>query len=797
MTFVHFGLLSLAGLAAIPILLHLLTLHRLKTVELSTFRFLFDSYIQQRRQIKFLEAILAILRTLFVLFMVLAVARPVAKKWSALFGGASQGEVIMIVDCSASMNARAAGKSSIDRARTTALAVAERMSADNRLTLVRLTSRAEIVFSRFSADTEGIRDKIAGLLASPSRANLYAALGELFGLAAYRQPGQTIYLFTDCQSSAWREVKDQGLAGILPPESKLVVVNVGSAAPLANRAVVGDAPQESRVVVGLPVMLRPKVVNHSKTESAEATIGVTLDEKEAGRVTVGLKPGESVAREVVFIPREPGTLRGRFEIAADSFPDDDAFLFTLNVVPAVKVVVVNGVVSKDPLESESIFVRTAMQTQPEPTGGSDAKRTSGGTADLAPSPDFVRSLDVREIAEPELNAAVLLDASVVVLANTGALNAQHFAWLRDFVANGGGLIIFPGDKVNPDVYSKQFLGSPAAQANQARQPPSRRPASKTGSVASPQDPLVDAILAPPLGDLERIDQFEKLANIDFPHPIFSVFDDPKAKYLTTARFFRRFKLQLGEDRANTWPLAYFTSGDPAIVESRLGQGAVLLAAFPANSKWSNLPLKPEFVPLVLRMVSYVMRRAEIEAPSVVPAGSSAEIVLANSWAPATAKVTDPARRSAGLNFNRAEGRLAAAFPNTSDKGYYAVEISGGATEQPRHGSVAFAVNLSPDESNFAMISEDNLHDWLPDTDVKLVDASAEAQQLEGKLGDEREIWRPLIVLMFLVIAVEFLLSTLGGARDETQQTVADRIRNLSPGRWVGAMTGSNETATQQ
>ena len=42
-------------------LLHLLTLHRLRTVELSTYRFLFDSYVQQRRRMKFLEALLALL----------------------------------------------------------------------------------------------------------------------------------------------------------------------------------------------------------------------------------------------------------------------------------------------------------------------------------------------------------------------------------------------------------------------------------------------------------------------------------------------------------------------------------------------------------------------------------------------------------------------------------------------------------------------------------------------------------------------------------------------------------------
>ena len=60
---------------------------------------------------KFLEALLAMLRTLFLLFLVLVVCRPVVKHWSALFQSGSGGEVVMLVDCSASMNAQHAGGS--------------------------------------------------------------------------------------------------------------------------------------------------------------------------------------------------------------------------------------------------------------------------------------------------------------------------------------------------------------------------------------------------------------------------------------------------------------------------------------------------------------------------------------------------------------------------------------------------------------------------------------------------------------------------------------------------------------
>src|SRR5438105_7317654 len=121
MTFLHPALLYLLPLAAIPILLHLLTLHRLKTVELSTFRFLFDSYVQQRRRMRFLEALLAMLRTLFLLLLIVVVSRPLVRHWSELFHVGSSGrEVILVMDCSASMAAQTAGQSAFERAKSAA-----------------------------------------------------------------------------------------------------------------------------------------------------------------------------------------------------------------------------------------------------------------------------------------------------------------------------------------------------------------------------------------------------------------------------------------------------------------------------------------------------------------------------------------------------------------------------------------------------------------------------------------------------------------------------------------------------
>src|SRR5262249_44895725 len=162
-----------------------------------------------------------------------------------------------------------------------------------------------------------------------SRGNLYAAMLSVFGPESKPRTRPLVYLFTDCQKSGWKEVSAQGLGSTLPAELPVVVVNVGSTAPAGpNLAVAGNPPRRDGAVVGLPVERFPRVVNHSKTEEAEATLSVLIDDKEIARTTVKLKPGESVTRKVIYEPAEDGVKKGRFEVSlggkgSDPFPADD------------------------------------------------------------------------------------------------------------------------------------------------------------------------------------------------------------------------------------------------------------------------------------------------------------------------------------------------------------------------------------------------------------------------------------------------------------------------------------------
>jgi len=809
--FTNSALLWFLPLALIPVLLHLLTLHRLKTVELSTFRFLFDSYVQQRRRMKFLEWLIALLRTLFLLFLVFAISRMrTPDHWKSLFGGgAGSRDVVLMFDTSASMGAATDGQTALERSQKAARRVLEQLKPGDHVTMIRVGERPEQLLRRFQASTDEIRNEIDNLDTTPSRGNLYAAFSQLFSgdsaeLSKLKEP--VIYLFTDLQQSGWEEFRGGASAVKVPPRTEVRLVNVGSGRALDNLAVVGRAPAPARVIVGLPVTLRPRIRNYSPSKNSSSGFAVTtsINGQQVDRQTKSVAAGKTDELEVVHVPIEAGMLKGQFEIPGDPFLDDNIFRFTLDVRPQVGVLLVNGNPNPIPLEDSALYIKTALTATDalQDPGEVDAS-AEGGEGDpaaeaLAPSREFVRSLDVREIPQAELNAEALEKAMVVILADCGALDAARFILLRNFVNTGGGLIVLPGEKVNPEVYTKQFFPNP----NDAKAP------------------MLAASLAAAVGDPAKTETFSKFANVDFSSEILSVFTGGETPYLTRVQVYRHFPLTLPEERGSSWPLIAFAGSDaPALIEGSYGDGHIVLSAFPFHSKWTNLPMRPEFVPLVLRMVSHVMKQPELSGPSVVAAGGTAEFFAEESgWDPVSAKVTGPGGQVSPLQqFQRSRARLVGAFERTVHQGFYEVEVSGGSTQRPKEGRLAFAVNLAPGESDFNTLGGNlqrtddpveaakrmervaahtvaMLEGLEPGTTLQVIDATAEAQQQFGEPGTQNEVWRWLIFVMFLVIAAEFLLSTLSGqVAGEEDDTALERIKQLSPGSWVGRMTGADVT----
>jgi hypothetical protein len=734
MSFVHFGLLlAFLPLAITPIVLHLLTLHRLRTIELSTYRFLFESHVRQRRRMQFEDILLAILRTLFMLFMVCALSRPIASRWGALFGGTKSGrDVVLLIDASASMNMTTDGVTAMQRAKQAASAVVEHLPKEDRVTILRIAANPREICSRFSADADAIQKNIDDIQAGPSRANWLAAISSLFEGNADRLANPRLYLISDMQATGWRELVGNTGEQVVPGETEMFLIGVGSGTEPENRGIVTGAPTNGRVLAGLPVILRPRIANFSPSERAEVPISLLIDDDEVDTQVVLIPPGESREAEFIYTPQHSGILRARYEIPGDSFSADDNYRFAMTVASEVSVLLINGHPSAEPLDDAALFVRSAL------TIAQDSGKVSALTAGER---QLAKTLQIRESQRARFDADDLERADVVILADCGRLSESQGEALRDYVADGGGLIVLPGEHVDADDYNRALLKPPTSA-----------------------DELAAVRFQEATGSANQPDSTQRLGGIDFGHPIFSVFRNPDEEHLTSTRVHRRFPLATSKSARNTWTLVRLADGSALIAESRFGDGRVLLSAIPFDTSWSNLPLQPEFVPLVLRMVSHVKRRPDARTQPLVAPESVAEIRVDESWDSVAGTVSVAGEEPTPLDFEQTEARFVAGFDGTNREGFYDVRLTGGPWWDPKSETLTFAVNTAAEESNFAALDHAKFDGMFPNAKLRTIDASAEAQQKHGTVGSNREMWRTLILLSLVVIVAEFLLATPSGKR---------------------------------
>jgi hypothetical protein len=176
------------------------------------------------------------------------------------------------------------------------------------------------------------------------------------------------------------------------------------------------------------------------------------------------------------------------------------------------------------------------------------------------------------VASSRITQANLEGRSLVIL-NDAAINSNVAGWLRTYVERGGGLWLVLG---------------------------SRTPASGDW-------PLVPGTLGSPVDRLAS--RGGTLGYLDYSHPVFDEYKDPRNGNFANMRFIRYRSLVPGEgDRV----LARFDDGGTAMVERRVGAGRVVAMTSTVDESWNNVATQPMFVPLVHELAGYL---AQYETPA--------------------------------------------------------------------------------------------------------------------------------------------------------------------------------------
>jgi hypothetical protein len=247
-------------------------------------------------------------------------------------------------------------------------------------------------------------------------------------------------------------------------------------------------------------------------------------------------------------------MRGTIHLAPDALERDNAFHFVLSPSAPVRVLVVER---SGATGGTNLYLTQALAIGSSPRFETEVRRADGISDD-----------DLRQAA--------------VVLLNDVTVTESLASRLGRFVERGGGLFVALGPYATWAGSSSEVL---------------------PGVVGAPVDRS--------RGDAAR------MAALEYGHPVFEPFRTPRSGNFSAARFYG-YRLLTPAQSAQAQILARFDAGAPAVLERKLGNGRVIVWASTLDLSWSDLPLKPVFLPFIHRVVRHLA--AYTEAPPWMTVG---------------------------------------------------------------------------------------------------------------------------------------------------------------------------------
>jgi hypothetical protein len=317
-------------------------------------------------------------------------------------------------------------------------------------------------------------------------------------------------------------------------------------------------------------LLTPVPVTGSTDRPNVTLTGVSLNRstfsnQERVAVTAGLAnrserrlDNQTVTLSVNGIPvgSKPATLEPG---AATTVSFDPFTINARNMKATVKI-------ADDALNADNTFNFVVSPSEPLRVAIVD-RGSSGGNLYL------MRALSIGEqprfevmVRQPETLSDEDLKKSAVVLLNDVSVPLPMARRLARFVEQGGGLFVAAGPRAT---WSAEVDLLPAAIGNPIDR--SRGDAARVGAV-------------------------------EYGHPVFEPFRAPRSGDFSPARIYGYRNVTASKDAQ---VLARFDGGTPAIVERRAGSGRMLIWASTLDTTWSDVPLRPIFLPFMHRAMRYL------------------------------------------------------------------------------------------------------------------------------------------------------------------------------------------------
>lgn len=712
--FVAGALLAGLALATLPLLIHLISKRRARNVRFAAIEFVLRSKRRTARSLRLRQLLLLLLRTLLVAAVALAVAGPLLEEpEERATEVAAPLVVVLVLDESASMHAELDGQSAFQRAQAAAADVVREAGEDVRFALLACGDRPRDVIAAPTFERGAVLSAVERMRAGYGRSDLVACVGRAGDLAA-RVPGEgerRVVVVSDLAAHAFQGAGAGAGAGVvvqwLPAFDEEPPPNHGLSEVSIERTRASEGGDAVEVAFSIARYGGPPV---------EVPVDLFFGETRTARVNVPLTSGANERRSFTHDfaasggrpEGDPGEWQARVVTGDDALALDNEAILPVTLSPPVRVLLVDGAPQPVPFRDEVFYLESAL------------KQSKESRAPLA--------LEV--LGADEVNAGRLAGARVVVLANVARLDDAAARALVEFVRAGGGLFVTSGDQMDIEWYNlalRELL-----------------PGALRG--AKGQALLEDASVSEVLG----------LARFAEGHPIFQGLvgddDDASGGLVGLSRVRTHTTMLLEPDPEGQRSLLMrFTNEAPALAERPVQAGRVMLLATSIDRDWSDLAIRPGFVPLVQQIVLYLAGALDESAARVLTVGETRTLSLPKGAE--LLEVKTPAGEGVQLRPDdaaevRADSSRALLFEGTDRPGLYRVFVRFPGGELRELPSERFTALVHPAESDLRRASADVLTRALPTGATQ-----------RGGVGRDEDVplWPWLLVSCFVLLLLESLV----------------------------------------
>jgi hypothetical protein len=421
MTFLNSIYLAALSAIVIPLLIHFLSRRRIKIIDFSSLKFLFQMQKTRLRWLRIREILLLLLRILILAFLALAFARP------ALTGkhGSSHAptSAVLLIDNSPSSERLSSSGILYDDIKKGALQILSLLGPSDEISFITLSGKP----ATYGPFSDLVRAKDALYATAPGAAGPSVREGikqaqEI--LAASKNLNRDIYILSDMQSGPeW-----QSLPGNAVDSSYNYYVIGYTEDDFDNAGISSIQFPPQLLAPGEDFSISANLKNYSDKMINGRVAELYLDNVKKAQTAVDIKTQANTSIDFSVAATGPGFHRGYIEIEDDDYSPDNKFYFDFTIPSAISVLAIG---------------QTPEDIQPLDNCLGDNK---------------VGYINYTGISLGEFSRQNLRSFNVVILSNITTLPAPYINSLQDFLNNGGGLFIAIGGNGLPDTY-RDFLNS--------------------------------------------------------------------------------------------------------------------------------------------------------------------------------------------------------------------------------------------------------------------------------------------------------------------------------------------------